>query len=99
MVFEKPTPFVPRYLRREVTERISYKGEILTPLSEEDIRTAVEYLKKEQVEAIAVCYINSYANEEHERKTSKNYGRKYMYARLLISRENGVNMKEPQQLF
>ena len=69
MVFEKPTPFVPRYLRREVTERISYKGEILTPLSEEDIRTAVEYLKKEQVEAIAVCYINSYANEEHERKT------------------------------
>ena len=69
MVFEKPTPFVPRYLRREVTERINYKGEILTPLSEEDIRTAVEYLKKEQVEAIAVCYINSYANEEHERKT------------------------------
>ena len=39
LVFEKPEPFVPRYLRREVTERISYKGEILTPLSEEDIRT------------------------------------------------------------
>ena len=69
MVCEKPTPFVPRYLRREVTERISYKGDILTPLSEEDICAAVEYLKKEQVEAIAVCYINSYANEAHERKT------------------------------
>ena len=69
MVFEKPEPFVPRYLRREVAERISYKGEILTPLSEEDICKAVEYLKKEQVEAIAVCYINSYANEEHERRT------------------------------
>ena len=69
LVFEKPEPFVPRYLRREVTERISYKGEILTPLSEEDIRREVEYLKGEQVEAIAVCYINSYANEEQERKT------------------------------
>ena len=69
LVFEKPEPFVPRYLRREVTERISYKGEILTPLSEADIRREVEYLKGEQVEAIAVCYINSYANEEHERKT------------------------------
>lgn len=69
MVFEKPEPFIPRYLRREVTERISYKGEILTPLSDEDICEAVEYLKKEQVESIAVCYINSYANEEHERKT------------------------------
>lgn len=69
LVFEKPEPFVPRYLRREVAERISYKGEILTPLSEEDIRREVEYLKGEQVEAIAVCYINSYANEKHERRT------------------------------
>lgn len=69
MVFEKPEPFVPRYLRREVAERVSYRGEIITPLSEEDICKAVEYLKKEQVEAIGVCYINSYANEEHERRT------------------------------
>lgn len=69
MVFEKPEPFVPRYLRREVSERISYKGDILIPLSDEDICAAVEYLKKEEVDAIAVCYINSYANEEHERKT------------------------------
>ena len=69
MVFEKPTPFIPRYLRREISERISYDGKILTPLNREDIRQAVEYLKKEQVEAIAVCYINSYANESHERET------------------------------
>ena len=69
LVFEKPAPFVPRYLRREVTERISYRGEVLTPLYDADIAAAVEYLKKEQVEAIAVCYINSYANEQHERET------------------------------
>ena len=69
LVFEKPAPFVPRYLRREVTERISYRGEVLTPLCDADIAAAVEYLKKEQVEAIAVCYINSYANEQHERET------------------------------
>ena len=52
-----------------MTERISYKGEVITPLCEEDIAKAVDYLKKEQVEAIAVCYINSYANEDHERQT------------------------------
>lgn len=69
LVFEKPAPFVPRYLRREVTERISYRGEVLTPLCDADIEAAVEYLKKEQVQAIAVCYINSYANEQHERET------------------------------
>jgi len=69
MVFAKPRPFIPRYLRKEVRERVSYKGEILVPLVEEDIREAVEYFKKERVEAIAVCYINSYANDAHELRT------------------------------
>ena len=69
MVFAKPRPFIPRYLRQEVEERVSFDGKIITPLNEDDIRTAVEYFKKEKIEAIAVCYINSYANDEHEKRT------------------------------
>ena len=69
MVFAKPRPFIPRYLRKEVEERVSFDGKVVTPLNEDDIRTAVEYFKKEKVEAIAVCYINSYANDEHEKRT------------------------------
>lgn len=69
MVFAKPRPFIPRYLRKEVTERVAYDGSILTPLKEEDIEEAVACLKKEGVEAIAVCYINSYANDAHEKRT------------------------------
>lgn len=69
MVFAKPRPFIPRYLRKEVTERVAYDGTVLTPLVEEDIKAAVEYFRKEGVEAIAVCYINSYANDAHEKQT------------------------------
>ena len=69
MVFAKPRPFIPRYLRKEVEERVSFDGKIVTPLNEDDIRTAVEYFKKEKVEASAVCYINSYANDEYEKRT------------------------------
>lgn len=69
MVFAKPRPFIPRYLRKEVEERVSFEGKVVTPLNEEDIKAAVEYFKKEKVEAIAVCYINSYANDEHEKRT------------------------------
>lgn len=69
MVFAKPRPFIPRYLRKEVEERVSFDGKVVTPLNEEDIKAAVEYFKKEKVEAIAVCYINSYANDEHEKRT------------------------------
>ena len=70
LVFEKPKPFIPRYLRREVEERMAYNGEVIVPLNKDDIKAAVDYLKKEQVEAIAICYINSYANEAHERETA-----------------------------
>ena len=69
MVFAKPRPFIPRYLRKEVEERVSFDGKVVTLLNEEDIKAAVEYFKKEKVEAIAVCYINSYANDEHEKRT------------------------------
>lgn len=69
MVFAKPRPFIPRYLRREVTERVGFDGTVLTPLCKEEIKACVEYFKSEGVEAIAVCYINAYANEAHELET------------------------------
>lgn len=69
MVFAKPRPFIPRYLRKEVTERITYDGKIATPLAEEELPELVKFFQKEGVEAVAVCFINSYANDTHERRT------------------------------
>jgi N-methylhydantoinase A len=66
MYYTKPKPFVPRYLRLEVDERVNYKGEELAPLNDDDVRKAVEKLKSEGVEAIAVCFLHSYANPTHE---------------------------------
>lgn len=69
--FEKPKPFVPRFLRAEVEERLNYKGEVLVSLNADGVKKAVEYLKKEGVEAIAVAYLHSYANPVHEQETVK----------------------------
>jgi N-methylhydantoinase A len=66
MYYTKPKPFIPRYLRLEVRERINYKGDELEPLNEEDVKQAVEFCKKEGVQAIAVCFLHSYANPSHE---------------------------------
>ncbi|MCK5569268.1 MAG: hydantoinase/oxoprolinase family protein, partial [Spirochaetes bacterium] len=63
-----PKPFVPRQFRLEVTERVNYKGEELTPLNEEDVKKALEYFKKEGMETIAVCFLHSYANPDHEKR-------------------------------
>src|SRR5712692_3261078 len=68
LLFTKPKPFVPRRLRLEVTERMSYKGEVLTPLAEEDVRAAIAEARRQGAEAIAVCFLHSYANPSHEQR-------------------------------
>src|SRR6267143_6800179 len=62
----KPPPLVERHLRVEVDERINAKGEVERPLAEADVARAIEKLQGEDVEAIAVCLIHSYANPVHE---------------------------------
>jgi len=69
--YRKPEPFVPRHLRLEVRERVLYDGRILEPLHEDDVRNAVHELIKNGVESIAIGFINSYANPEHEAKAAK----------------------------
>ncbi|MCP4402773.1 MAG: hydantoinase/oxoprolinase family protein [bacterium] len=64
--YRKPKPFVPRYLRREVPGRISYKGEELKALELSALPALLEDFRVEGVEAIAICFINSYANAVHE---------------------------------
>ncbi len=69
LMYKKPEVFVPRYLRQEVEERMNYKGEVVTPLNEDDVKSCIDYFKKEGVEAIAVTYLHSYKNSDHERQT------------------------------
>jgi N-methylhydantoinase A len=68
LFFENPPDLVPRALRREVHERVLYDGSVETPLALDDIDATMAELKAEGVEAIAICFINSHANPEHERQ-------------------------------
>ncbi|UCF99596.1 MAG: hydantoinase/oxoprolinase family protein [Spirochaetaceae bacterium] len=68
MYYTKPKPFVPRRYRLEVRERMNCRGEELLPLDEEDVKRAVAYFIKEDIESIAVCFLHSYANPSHEQK-------------------------------
>jgi N-methylhydantoinase A len=70
-LYVRPPPLVPRNLRFEIEERLDAGGTVLTPLNEADIWRAIERIKVDNIEAIAVCYLHSYANAEHERRTGK----------------------------
>ena len=60
--------FIPRRDRLEVTERIDYRGEILTPLDEDEARAVAADLRARDVETVAVCFINAYANPANEQR-------------------------------
>ena len=63
-----PPPYIRRRDRFEVGERVGYDGEVLEPVDEAGARRVAAVLRKRGVEAVAVCFINSYANPDNERR-------------------------------
>ncbi len=71
-VFVPPyDPLVPRYLRKEVEERLLFDGSVHTELNENDVREAARQLKEEGIESLAVCFLHSYANNDHEARAAQ----------------------------
>ena len=66
LAYQRPVPLIPRDLRFGVPERLSSAGKIRTPLDEEAVRAAVRELKAKGVSSIAVVFLHSYANPDHE---------------------------------
>ena len=59
-------PLVPRYLRLEVPERVRSSGQVETELDEAALDRALDHLQSEGVETLAVCFLFSYLNPDHE---------------------------------
>jgi len=63
-----PKPYVPRYLRRGISERVLASGEIRTKMDEKDVKERAQELVNEGIESLAICFLHSYANFEHEKR-------------------------------
>jgi N-methylhydantoinase A len=64
-------PLIPRWRRLGVPERTVYTGEVIEPLDESALKAGVKQLLDEGVEAIAVCFLHSYANSENEARAAE----------------------------
>ncbi len=64
--YQKPEPFVPRNLRRELPGRIDYHGQEMHPIDLSPLPEIVADFQAEGVEAVAICFIHAYANPAHE---------------------------------
>jgi N-methylhydantoinase A len=61
-----PAPIARRRVRLEVAERMTAEGDVETPLDEEAVRQATVRLRNFGVTSIAVCFLHSYINGDHE---------------------------------
>ncbi len=67
--FQRPVHIAPQSLTFEARGRFDFEGNELQPLNDDDIRHAARELKDKNVDSIAVVYLFSYMNPQHERRT------------------------------
>ncbi len=70
-LWKKPKPLVPRHLRLGIHERTDHLGRIIEKVDEDEVKVVLAELKNNDVEAVAVCLLHSYANPENELHTGK----------------------------
>ena len=64
-------PYIRRRDRLEVTERVDHRGEVVTELDEDEAREVARILARREVETVAVCFVNAYANGDHEERMAE----------------------------
>jgi N-methylhydantoinase A len=94
----RPAALTPRRRRFEVRERMRYTGDIETPLDDAQAIEIIEQIKREGVDAIAVCLLHSYANPAHERRIGELIRTHYPEATVSLSHEVLSEFKEYERM-
>jgi N-methylhydantoinase A len=68
LMVELPRPLVPRHLRFDVPERVLAGGDVDVPLDTEYVGRLAGELAEAGVEAVAISFLHSFTNPEHERR-------------------------------
>ena len=69
LTFQRPGSLIPRTLRYDVDERVNASGETIRPLDRAGLAAILEDLRRQDIEAVAVCYLHAYAAPAHELDT------------------------------
>ncbi len=91
---DTPIPLVPRYLRLDVKERVGADGQVVVPLDEQSAREAVRFLKKQEVESIAIAFLFSFRNPSHEERVREICQEMFPEAAISISSEIAPEFRE-----
>jgi len=68
LLWDVPRPLIPRRHILEISERVDAEGNVVEPLSEAQVRKAAQVFRRRGMEAIAICFMNSFMNPDHEER-------------------------------
>jgi N-methylhydantoinase A len=89
-----PPPLVPRRLRLPIRERIDAQGHVLVPLDAGSVEGALDALTGQNIEAIAVGFLHSFTNPDHERRVGEAITRRFPDVAVTLSSEVSPEMRE-----
>ena len=89
-----PAPLVERRHRYVLRERVNARGDVLVPFDEDEARTLVTDLAREGYESVAVGFLHSYRNPDHERRFRDALREAMPDAAVSISSEVSPQMRE-----
>ena len=87
-------PLVPRFLRLTVPERVRCDGRIELPLDLDELARCLDALQEEEVEALAVCFLFSFINPDHEHRAADMIRARFPDTYLSLSSEVLPQIKE-----
>ena len=89
-----PPPLVPRRFRVPVRERVDAQGKVLIPLDTASLAGAVEFIAAQQIEAVAVGFLHSFSNPDHERRVRDALAGRLPDLTVTLSSEVSPEMRE-----
>ena len=87
-------PLVPRNLRRTISERMSWDGQVLLPLDPSSLDQIVSTFEEYGVETIAVALMHSYRDPSHERTIREYLRNRYPQYGVSLSSEVAPEVRE-----
>jgi N-methylhydantoinase A len=89
-----PPPLVPRRLRLPIRERTDAQGNVLVPLDEASMTRAIDTLAETDIEAVAVGFLHSFTNPDHEQAVGAAIARRLPHVAVTLSSDVSPEMRE-----
>lgn len=94
LFFQKHRPLIDRELRFEIDERLLVSGAVLKPLSEAELALIADQLEEAGVEALAIMFLHSYRNAEHEIRAKRYFEKRFPAMYITASHELSQEYRE-----